>query len=128
MPGWISAHLIAYAAAALAVVLVLHTWQQRAAQLTAARAELVTCAAAREALDQQVTEQNTAIADYRDKAAAQQQAADAAQAQARAEIEQSQRRLQRILTAPVPADCPAAVAWTRAQAEGIGARWARGVP
>ena len=72
-----------------------------------------------------MTEQNAAIADYRRQAAAQQQAADAAQAQARAQIEQSQRRLQRILTAPVPADCPAAVAWTRQQAADIGARWAR---
>jgi septal ring factor EnvC (AmiA/AmiB activator) len=112
----------------LAVVLVLHAWQQRAAQLTAARADLATCTAQYAALQDQVTQQNAAIADYRAKAAAQQQAADAAQAQARSQIEQSQRRLQRILTAPVPAECPAAVAWTREQAAAIGARWARGAP
>lgn len=118
-----NARLIGYVVAVMAVVLVLNEWQSRGAQLTAARAELATCTAAREALDQQVTAQNAAIADYRNKAAAQQQAADAAQAQARAQIEQSQRRLQRILTARVPTECPAAMQWLGAYGRDLATRW-----
>lgn len=125
-----STRVIGYAAAALAAALLvaLTAWQQRGAQLAGVRAELATCTAGRVAIEQQVTAQNAAIADYRRQAAALQQAVEAAQAQARAELAQSQRRLQRILTAPVPADCSAAVAWTRAQAATIGARWARSAP
>lgn len=112
----------------LLLLIVLGAWQHRVAQLAAARADLATCNARYAALDKQVEAQNATIADYRHKADEQRKAVETAQAQAQAQLQQAQRRLQRVLTAQVPAECSAAVAWTREQAADIGARWARSAP
>ena len=124
MPAWISARLLGYAAAALAVLLVLDAWQHRAAQLTAARADLATYAATYATLAALAEEQNRTIEALRLQGELQAQTVADAQARARAAMQDAQRRVQHLLQAQVPAVCHAAVGWARTQAADIAQRWA----
>ena len=97
MPSLISARLIGYGAAALAVVLMLAAWQQRGAQLDTARASLA-AANARVALMQGevsacrgvISAQNEQVSALKAKADA---ANEAAQAAARAVLQRPRRPL-----------------------------------
>lgn len=122
--------LIGYGAAIAAVLGVLwhvssqgRTIEARDKTIREMTADAATLTEARDQCVKSVEIQNTAIADLRAKGEAEQLRADAAQAEAAKIGAQTQRRVQQAMAAAVPAECPAAMEWLRAEGAAMAREW-----
>lgn len=122
--------LAPYVITVLALLAAGHAWRERGRTIDAQAetiremtADAATLTTERGQCLASVEIQNTAIADLRAKGEAEQLRADAARAEADLIGAQTERRVQQAMAASVPAECPAAMEWLRAQGEAVAREW-----
>lgn len=120
--GYIAKRPWIVAIAALLVIAGVLKFRLQSAQLSLAREK-----ASNASMSAALKEQNQAVAEWMNAAVAQTRRAETAEKEAARMRVLTAARVERVLTEPVPADCPGAVSWGAEFGSQVGKEWEEAV-